>query len=171
MPLRQKIGSNLYLYQMYPKSYCDDLVISAHGGYDPNTPQFIVPAWPRFEALLFYVGHNKPQGDFGLGAFAGVERTAVEPPKRRGDDCCDYLLSKYQGRHSNDAETYDSIEQDMTAAVEAVTKYQDGMRNPRTQTVYAMKTAPRVFDVLTIRNRLLSGDQNLKSVLDRSSST
>jgi len=167
MPLLQKIGSTLYLYRMLDTGFCDDVVITAHGGYYPTTAHFDVPALPSFEGLFFYVPHGTVQTDFGIGGFAGVERKVVDPIAAPGTDCWDYLLSKYQGRHSNNAETYDSIERDMNATTEAVRKHAKGLSNLKTRAVYEKKSAPRIFDVVTIRNRVLSGDQNLRSVLTR----
>jgi hypothetical protein len=163
MAFQMTLGSDVYLFQSDRGVYRDDLVISAHGGYDPKKlPTFAVPSTVGFQGLFFYVDHGTLQTDFGIGGFAGEERKAVEE-LGPGDSCFNYELSKYQGKHNSAGETYDSIMRDIDAAIEAQKKYNTGMaKAPR---VYAAKTRPRVFDVVTIRNRWNSSGMMLKDLL------
>ncbi|HET9983139.1 MAG TPA: hypothetical protein VFQ38_06120 [Longimicrobiales bacterium] len=165
MPTQMSIDTDVYLFLADVGVYHDDVVISAHGGYQAkNTPEFAVPTQGSFEGLYFYVPHGSLQTDFGLGGFAGQERAAVEHLEP-GRKCFDYELSKYQGRHNKAGETYDTIMRDMAAASEALTKYNTGLA--KAPKVYAAKTRPRQFDVVTIRNRFRSGDVQLGDLVTR----
>jgi hypothetical protein len=168
LSLKLEIGNELYLFRIDPKDFVKQLVISAHGGYDDSTPHFSVPAYPGFQGLRFYTTHGTVQMDMGIGGFAAGDR-AVTDDIGPGANCWDYALSKYQGRHSSGAETYDSIGRDLEATVEKLWKYARGMASssPGIRKVYQQKGMPQIFDVLTIRNRFWMGDLSLSKVLKR----
>jgi hypothetical protein len=171
MASQTTLGSDIYLFLSSPGVFRDDLVISAHGGYDAKKlPTFAVPLMENGQGsqsdcgLFFYVEHGSLQTDFGLGGFAGEERKWVQH-LQPGASSYNYALSKYQGKHNKAGESYGTIMRDIDAAIEAQTKYASGMiKAPK---VYASKTRPRLFDVATIRNRFNGGDVMLRALLTR----
>lgn len=148
----------MYLFTRAPGQYADTLVISAHGGIELRLqPKFTISSG----TLHFYSHHGETTDDLGIRNFihGGKASQRVESLSA-GDACYDYYLSKYQGRHGNPDETYESIE--------AAQRYVDehnamlraaGDRAPKD----AVSATP--FDVLTIRNRLWSQNVQLSTAL------
>ena len=157
---KSEIGSNLYLFTSQTGVYRDALVISAHGGYDNSSGDCDPP--PGTE-LIFYVEHGSVQQDFGIGRFKnGV---ASFESFTQGKKCTNYSLSKYQGYHGGTkgkpAETYDSIAGEIAGIEDEIAKQQKyaGRKG------YNNTKVINAFDVLTIRNRVFSGDVKLKAAL------
>jgi len=96
------IGRNLYLFHD-SSGRSDFLLITAHGIQVPGS--FKVPSSTR---LNFYAPSKQflvmPQNMFELG-------TKVQEQLNSGRNCPNYLLSKYQGRHGDLKETYDSLKE------------------------------------------------------------
>lgn len=99
------LGRHLYLFRS--KTNSADCIISAHGGYLFDTMSFTVP---KGIELRFYSPHSTALLDPGLEEFHEHLAEAVPVEVRTGGKSCrDYLLEKYQGRHNEAGETYDSI--------------------------------------------------------------
>jgi hypothetical protein len=155
-----ELGSNLYLFLAAIGEYRDALVISAHGGYDGGSGTFDPPAG---SSLHFYVPHGSVQSDFGIGRFKnGVP---VFETLEKGQNCHNYALSKYQGRHGGTAgkpaETYESIEGNIAAIEDEIARQKKYQGRPG----YRNDKVIHTFDVLTIRNRAFSGDVSLHKAL------
>jgi len=96
------IGRHLYLFTA--KVPTDECLISAHGGGLSGNVMFSVPSGV---SVHFYVPHGFTLQDPGI-ALAAARRQPTETVVGPGQ-CHDYELSKFQGRHGNNAETYESI--------------------------------------------------------------
>ena len=102
---RIEIGSYAYLF----KSSTDrvNCVISAHGGYIFENRSFTVP---NGVSLKFFAYHGNASMDEGLSTV--LDRLAeVQPVETLGENQVskNYLLTKFQGRHGEENETYESI--------------------------------------------------------------
>ncbi len=96
-----------YLYLFKSRSNSVDCIVSAHGGYIFENSGFTVP---QGVTLRFYSPHSSSLIDPGLGSFQRAAAQAIPVQTVKGGEiCCNYLLSKYQGRHGNEDETYESI--------------------------------------------------------------
>jgi len=96
-----------YLYLFKSRTNSADCIISAHGGYMFENKAFTVP---KGVTLRFYSPHSSSLLDPGLGTFQRSASQAIPVETFTGGQiCCNYLLSKYQGRHGNEDETYESI--------------------------------------------------------------
>jgi hypothetical protein len=155
MSRRIEIGRNLYLTHG-DEGMSDFLLISAHG-LSSGRP-FVVPAWTR---LHYYAPRDRflvmDMSKFNLSA-------VVEEEIDGGNHSPNYLLSKYQGRHGAEGETYASlgamVDQVRNAIATGPTAppampgnigpnlRKDVLRNHRATYENLLP-----FDILTIRNR------------------
>jgi hypothetical protein len=144
-----QIGEKMLLFQATKNKFADNLVISAHGGIAKKAKADCRNTFYGAR-LNFYVEHGIALYDDGLSMFYNP---AVYTPKIKtitypNNLYYNYDLSKYQGRHNNEGETYDRIEK----GVEYSKK--------------AFKEA-EVYDVLTMRNRYFMGKNvTLKDALE-----
>ena len=106
------IGHSLYLFKSHTNSV--DCIISAHGGYVSANRSFTVPSGIK---IIFYGPHGAALLDPTITSFLRNQGEA-EPVEifEGGDDCRNYLLSKYQGAHAGESgkevvETYSQINQ------------------------------------------------------------
>ena len=151
------IGDKLYIFKSTQNT--TDCLISAHGGYYKENRDFPVPTGAT---LLFYGEHKKVLADPGLKMMHQVKGLEVVDTYGAGGiaDCPDYILSKYQGSHNNNNETYKSILAEI------------GIEDTNFEKVSARGTAGAAqlkwvgaMSVLTIRNRFLRADVNLSYVI------
>ena len=160
------IGRKLYMFKA--KSNSQDALISAHGGYYKGTKTFKVPAGVE---MLFYGIHGNVLSDPGV-KLADTKARVVETLKG-GDDCVDYELSKYQGRHGGKpgqpAETYDRIAKRIgyndDSLAQLFTAATTSKNDKVVDTVMKQILNSRSMSVITIRNRWNSKDVYLKDLV------
>ena len=168
--MKMNLGENMYIFLASNRhnEIADNLVISAHGGIrKKNSPQFTVP---NNFVLQFYSDHGKVTDDFGLHNFAnGGRNSQMRGLLGPNNQCYDYDLSKYQGRHNNANESYESIMSNQKLPEERRRGQFHQLNNVRDILDQGMQF-PEVkkytdFDVLTIRNRFGSGGVKLSEAL------
>ncbi len=160
MANRIVLGSKFYLFRNNEGGFNaaeDHLLISAHGGYmdlwGPLKSNIIrVPEWTQ---LYFYAAHGSTIRDPGVynilkGNFQVSETVGS------GGSVTNYELSKYQGSHGNENETYASISANIDQNNGVLEDVQSGANKSRN---YAFR-----FDVLTVRNRRFRSDPTLSDV-------
>ena len=110
--MKTEVGRNIYLFHADKDVYNDECIISCHGGKVGAT-KFRPGA-----TLQFYSDHGStvravPLADFLSWVNRGPS-TDPDPSKARvcdkGQECYDYDLSKFQGRHGNNVESYMDID-------------------------------------------------------------
>lgn len=163
------LGSKLYIFKS--KSNSTDCLISAHGGYHKGTTSFAVDQGVE---VVFYGAHGNTLSDPGVKLIDYPAKPAQVIPNRiDGNQCLNYVLSKYQGSHGGTpgkpAETYERIANRV--------KYNDDTINERFQKLLTT-TKPdlgerllksilqyKTMSVVTIRNRWSGSDVYLKDVI------
>lgn len=161
-----ELGDLMYL--LLPKEPTDRVIISAHGGHAvlSNTNRFKVPS---DTVLRFYSDDTFSVLDPGFDNFYKKE-AAPKEIVYEGDMCFDYLLSKYQGRHGNKEETYESIAKAINDAVGGKAFFKGQAAKASTpkakQSYLEQSAASKVAAVVTIRNRWFKGDATLSMVVN-----
>ncbi|WP_237215327.1 putative adhesin [Falsiroseomonas oryziterrae] len=105
------IGSHLYLFKTQARQ--DACVITAHGGYKKNVAQFEVP---KYTMVHFFQRHDYTLRDPGTLIMRERPDERIAEVVMGGQLCIDYVLAKYQGRHSENYETYASVRAAINAA-------------------------------------------------------
>ncbi len=136
-----EIGRNLYLFSKSAGKNANDLVITAHGSY--KSKDLIGTTVPSGVTLHFLVRENFALKDPGLDGFLKNRHNYIGEDKYAGQAVRNYELTKYQGKHSNDAETY----MDIATNVDS----QPGMGT---------------YNVLTVRNRWSNSTVTLKDMFE-----
>ncbi|MEZ5666478.1 MAG: hypothetical protein R3F55_03405 [Alphaproteobacteria bacterium] len=159
-----EIGSHFYLFKSSTNK--EDCLISAHGGYDRNVTMFE----PKGCTLFFYGEHGNVLSDPGLALMALKGLKVVEQiPDAKNKKALNYILSKYQGRHSKANETYEKIIGRIESEDTQIAKLLDRIANAasefqrsnaQTQLAYY-----KSMNVLTIRNRWWRSDLSLESAV------
>jgi hypothetical protein len=152
------INGKMYLIKKSLTGYAPSLVISAHGGIKENGAPTFHTKWGT---LHFYSVHGQATDDLGIRNFCsgGKDNQRTESIVATSN-CYDYDLSKYQGKHNNVGESYESIEGSQN--------YVDDFNELLLQ---AGDRAPKGskqmvdFDVLTIRNRWYNKNVTLSQAL------
>jgi hypothetical protein len=167
MPLesnQEAIGDYLYLFKSPEQT--DKCLISAHGGYYKNQKTFKLSDIASNLRVVFYGDHNKVLQDPGLGILSR-NPTIVDDHPTDGNDVLDYVLSKYQGRHSSANETYKTIGDKLKNDSAQIQSYRDQMdyvnSNPSIRKIYDSLAS---CHVVTIRNRWNKSDVSLKYVIN-----
>jgi len=169
MPKQIAIGDDLYLWTYDAAGNpAPNLVISAHGGYSGEDRI----TRPQGTTLAFYGPHKVALQDPGLDKIMDARAKAVAV--NHGGTCINYFLSKYQGKHSKGAETYQSIGDLLTKGTTWEQMNQLLAGDPKAAQM-GIKPVPQTlvdqyksYDVLTIRNRWNIGrGVKLGTVLDR----
>ena len=161
-------GDALYLFHRR-REYADDCVISAHGRSMEGCcgeARFDVP--PRV-TLIFYSHHKEAVKDFGIRDFMGNGRLRRKEDVSGGDRCRNYVLAKYQGAHSNNKETYETLESEIGSNANVIkkvnelnafaAKYRDGSSESEQEQLLARAAVSDdfkfdyPFDIVTVRNR------------------
>lgn len=177
MPYYQNaVGERIYVFSENNgarSTNCDHCVISAHGRQTIMNSTFTNNA----VNLHYYVPHGYSLRDPGLRAI--MEQSVRPCQSIQAGQSPDYVLSKFQGRHGNNAETYTKIGQEINAAPamlqssrDAVTQL-DGLPRPYTKDMdqyrrmaeESVSRWSRKIDVVTIRNRRFKLDLNLSEII------
>jgi hypothetical protein len=177
MPYHQNaVGERIYVFSENhgaKSTNCDHCVISAHGRQTIMNSTFTNNA----VNLHYYVPHGYSLKDPGLRAIMQQSKRPCQIIQAGRSP--DYVLSKFQGRHGNNAETYTSIGNDINTAAVMLTNIQNsinhlnGFQRPDTKDIDQYRTMAektlsrrsRKMDVVTIRNRRLRFDLNLSDVI------
>jgi len=153
-----RCGSYCYLFKSSTNS--SDCLISAHGGFVAENRSFTVPSGV---SVLFYGEHGAALNDPNISSFSrDINRAQVVETCGPGDDCRNYLLSKYQGAHagSSGTEVVETYEQ-----VAGAGGMRDKVRKAQFEKLLGSKdeqATQRIFEklletwggsILTIRNR------------------
>lgn len=159
-----ELGDIFYLF--YPKEKTDRVIISAHGGHAlvSGTNTFRVPT---DTVLRFYSSDENSVLDPGFSSFYASE-AAPKEVLSDGDKSFDYILSKYQGRHGNKSETYDSIATALSSAVNGrknTLKLAEKNKGAARDKLLNSAARYKVAAVLTVRNRWLKGEATLSKVI------
>ncbi len=163
------VGDKFYLFRHDPQRpvdpATDHLLITAHGGYmNVNGPlgskTFTVPGWTR---LHFYAPHGSTIANPGIYDIMKGEYQVLESAGP-GSQVTNYELSKFQGRHGDANETYESIGKDVARNADQLSYQEEIMTSGRAKG--PGRNFAFNFDVLTIRNRVLRSDPTLKEALE-----
>ena len=152
-----EIGRYVYLFKSSTDSV--NCVISAHGGYIFENRSFTVP---NGVALKFFANHGNAAMDAGMSTF--LNKLAGAQPVETlvaNQVCKNYLLTKYQGRHGEENETYATIMRDVDGIDTARQKWMDRIDKAKqeggkeaTLNSYLLSLAKiSGASVITIRNR------------------
>jgi len=141
-------------------------IISAHGGQSVINSKFSVPSNTKF---IFYSPHNYTLTDPSLEKILQGACTPQDPVT--GGKCQDYNLSKYQGRHGKDAESYAQIAKlgDATVELETLLAAEGDGATPQ-QTAALRAKIQRIqtqehMDIITIRNRHMRSDPSFSQLV------
>lgn len=158
------VGSHFYLFKSSTNK--EDCLISAHGGYERNVTTFA----PKGCTLYFYGEHGKVLSDPGLSLMAIRGLKVVEQvPDTGKPTAINYILSKYQGRHSGANETYDKIAGRIGSEDAQIAKLRQRIaaaaseklrQGARQQLAYYQS-----MNVLTVRNRWWRSDLSLETAV------
>ncbi|NYZ12245.1 hypothetical protein HL658_06770 [Azospirillum sp. RWY-5-1] len=151
------LGSHFYLFKSETNK--TDCLISAHGGYKKTTSDFTVKGC----TLYFYVDHDFALADPGMA----LMYKKGKPVETISDNqkCRNYILSKYQGRHSKSGETYETIH-DAIQRDDAYTSQilsLKGIMDEKSWKLSMQQT--NSMNILTIRNRWFNTNQNLSDAI------
>lgn len=166
MAQRIECGRELYIFKSEVAGVTECL-ISAHGGDIGINGNFRVREAGANVRIVFYTDHGE-----SVIAPTSVLREGFTPVETlSGDDVChNYLLSKYQGKHSGNSETYQSIQQEVESSDTGfqLASTPEGrafiLGNPQLKTMY---DTIRPGHIVTIRNRLPVNAPNLKTVIQQ----
>jgi hypothetical protein len=107
MAKRVSVGMDMYLFMNDDKVPASHLVVSSHGGFDPNAKNGWLTV-PQGMELFFYVPDAVELVDPAVSNVLGYDPEEIH---KGGAVVRNYELSKYQGRHTpGGSETYASIE-------------------------------------------------------------
>lgn len=143
------------MFLFLPKKPPQKVIITSHGGHAllSKTNKFTVPS---DTVLQFYSDDTFSVIDPGFDNFF----KKVAAPKEiitEGEQCFDYILTKYQGRHGNKSETYESIANLMEEAQQSIESALGRAERSVTQggknAALTSAKAHTVPAVLTVRNR------------------
>lgn len=142
----------------------DHLLISAHGGFmnlkgPLGSSSFAVPSWTQ---LHFYAPHGSTIANPGIYDLMKGEYEVLET-FAAGDTVTNYELSKFQGKHGDEDETYESITGNVKRNREQVSWLSEQMTSGKAHG--PGRNFAFNFDVLTVRNRVLRSSPTLKDAL------
>jgi hypothetical protein len=163
------VGEKFYLFRQDATRRVDPatdhLLITAHGGYmnlggPLGSSNLTVPSWTR---LHFYAPHGSTIANPGIYDIMKGEYQVLESAGP-GDSVTNYSLSKFQGRHGDASETYQSISKDVARNADQLSYQQEIMTSGNAKG--PGRNFAFNFDVLTVRNRRLCADPSLKEALE-----
>ena len=162
------------MYLFMPKAGTNRVIISAHGGRSKNTKDFHVPS---DVVLRFYSEDTNTVLDPGFNKFYTQEAVPREIITE-GEPCFNYDLSKYQGSHNKQGETYDSIAKQINQVAKSrknllndAGKAEAGGKKGLSDKLKSGASREKLAGVLTIRNRMLRGDVNLQFAIEQVKAT
>ncbi|MEO0558470.1 MAG: putative adhesin [Bacteroidota bacterium] len=166
------VGNNYYLFKSpVPTSEC---LISAHGGHGRER-HFVVPPGVT---LHFYAFHGFIQSDPGINFLTDnpIPKETIKGLAGQQVKCHDYGLTKYQGRHNTQGETYGSIQnkvnrtaRNIKSSTEAFVRYvsKGGSDEKNIDAMLATMGSYRPIDIVTVRNRTFSGERMLSDLIQK----
>jgi len=160
--VRMELGNQQYVFQDDSGDRADELLITSHGHYWMGlTGSVTVPSWTT---LYFFGPHQAALLDPGVQKVSfGMKSYEKAGP---GTTVRDYTLSKYQGSHGSEDETYASIKSDIDYNRDIIERAKEATE-AQLQPILDSGVKFEKFDVLTVRNRRLRVDPNLSSVLNQ----
>jgi hypothetical protein len=165
MVQRIECGRELYIFKSEVTGVTECL-ISAHGGDIGINGNFRVREAGHNVRIVFYTEHGE-----SVIAPTSVLREGFTPVETlSGNDVChNYLLSKYQGRHSDNSETYESIQREVESSDSGfqMASTPEGRAFITSSGLTAMYDTIRPGHIVTIRNRLPVTAPNLKTVIQQ----
>jgi hypothetical protein len=165
VPNAEALGSYIYFFKSAVGG--DNCLISAHGGYVKNNASFKLSKINSNIKVIFYGEHKNVLSDPGLDLLAKRPKAVNTHPAPDGDDVMDYVLSKYQGKHSKANETYDKIANKLAFDATRKQAYDENfdyvLSNPAIKAIYDSLASAHV---VTIRNRWNKSDVSLKAVIE-----
>ncbi len=162
------VSDRLYLFKAHDDS--KTCIISAHGGREKkNAGVFRVPA---DTVLRFYAEDTFCVLDPGFKEFYYKEAVPREILSE-GDECFDYCLTKYQGRHNTQGESYSMIAQTIakafaareTGAAQLKKAMEKGASDKVKRTLANAVAVNKTPAVVTVRNRQFKADLTLSQVI------
>ncbi len=155
------VGSKIYLW--HGESRKDTVVISSHGGFTHQNKPFKVPA---YMTVQFMAPHGYILKDPGLQT-AAVGAVPSFDNYTASKQCPDYELTKYQGRHGGEKETYEFIGRDMHRGArirqfEAINK---SIGAPQMTELEKEQIKNVVADIITVRNRKFMKAPTLSEII------
>lgn len=165
------LSDRLYLFKPHDDSRI--CIISAHGGRETrNASTFRVP---KDTILRFYSEDTFSVLDPGFSNFYTKEAVPREVLSE-GDECFDYCLTKYQGRHNSkqDNETYSTIAQTISnafksreiAAADLKKAVEKNAPDKVKRTLGNLVARHKTPAVVTVRNRMFKADLTLSQVIE-----
>ncbi len=152
---QKKLGDMLYLFESSTTTH--RCLITAHGGYWFGTRRFTVP---RGVTISLYAPHGTALIDPGIDFLKADAVVQPEEVIRGGAKCYDYQLSKFQGRHGSQNETYQAINRSVTTGDQDVGALQrdanlalDRGDEGTLNQLLVMASTNRNAHVVTVRNR------------------
>jgi hypothetical protein len=180
--VKNPVGDRIYVWSQLsgsPSNGVSACVISAHGEQTPFNRR-ISRTWNHVQ-LVFYNPHNTILSDPGImNVLTGETKTFVSKPAGR---CYDYRLSKYQGEHGKNVETYDMLAKMDTTLATMAQNTKDLIAGSSIALFSHFDMADRLVplihqaimrlerqgrwnvDIVTIRNRRLRDDVTLSDVI------
>jgi len=154
-----KCGPYCYLFKS--ESNSKDCLISAHGGFMAENSSFTVPSGVTIQ---FYGVHGAALIDPNITDFARIY-SGAQPVETLtgGQNCRNYLLSKYQGAHAGASgedvvETYEQVagtvsSRDMIRKRQFESMTKEGQAQDTQQMVFEQLMNNWGGSILTVRNR------------------
>ena len=154
----ERVAVGRYAYLFKSSTNLVDCVITAHGGYVFENRNFEVPAGVT---LQFFAEHGNTLTDPGMGSLMRDLAMAVPAETvEAGEDCHNYLLSKFQGRHGSADETYESIMRNISDADKSRLEVRDNIgvaamrgNDKAVKKLLEILGKKKGASVVTIRNR------------------
>jgi hypothetical protein len=166
---QKKLGDRLYIFESSKGSH--SCMISAHGGYWIGTGKFTVP---QGITIYLYSQHGTVLSDPGIGFLTKDDGIQPVETLTSGQKCYKYMLSKYQGYHGSQKETYKKISEKVDDVDKRVDLYQNDINKmldkggqEKNINVLLTSNATRASHIVTIRNRRLKTDVNLEFVVKK----
>lgn len=152
------LGKHFYLFKSQTNQ--TDCLISAHGGYKKTTGTFKVKGC----SVKFYVAHGSALSDPGMELMYNKNANIVSTVEDNGE-CMNYILSKYQGRHNKNGETYEKIHKAINFEDNCINILNHGKDDFLPEDWEASMKLTRAMSILTIRNRWFNTNQNLRDAI------
>lgn len=151
------LGSSIYLFKS--QTNASDCMISAHGGYVSENRSFKVPG---STTIHFYGDHGAALLDPQINDFARkLSRADPIETVTGGNNCRNYLLTKYQGAHAGEGgketvETYQQVASQVTTSdLVRSKKFQTLLKSTGRSQEITMESLMENWggSIVTIRNR------------------
>ena len=167
--IQKPLGDRLYIFESSLTTH--RCMITAHGGYWMGTGKFTIP---QGITIYLYAPHGTVLSDPGIDFLTNEKGNEPIDILQGGSQCWNYILSKYQGRHGSQKETYQSIASHVKKNDDIISGFNESINTAldkgnevaaNKMINYAIKN--RGAHVVTIRHRRFKADVNLKHVIDK----